>query len=108
MGKVPKRWGYSLNGVTMKRELHPHVYIMTTKSNHVHYTGVTSNLLKRVAEHKDKVVPGFTASYNVTEPVHYAVQCRNLDLGKILLFLIIAIGHYYPGKSSLCRSLFFP
>ena len=44
---------------------------MTNKGNAVLYTGVTSNLFKRVAEHKDKVVPGFTSSYNVTKLVYY-------------------------------------
>ncbi len=55
----------------MKRELHPCVYIMTNKDNHVLYTGVTSNLFKRVSEHKEKAVPGFTSSYNVTKLVYY-------------------------------------
>ena len=55
----------------MKRELHPCVYIMTNKNNHVLYTGVTSNLFKRVAEHRDKVIAGFTSSYNVTKLVYY-------------------------------------
>ena len=55
----------------MKRELHPCVYIMTNKGRRVLYTGVTSNLFKRVAEHKDKVVSGFTSVYNVTKLVYY-------------------------------------
>ena len=55
----------------MRRELHPCVYIMTNKNNGVLYTGVTSNLFKRVAEHKDKLVPGFTSAYNVTKLVYY-------------------------------------
>jgi putative endonuclease len=55
----------------MKRELHPCIYIMTNKNNGVLYTGVTSNLFKRVAEYKDKVIPGFTNSYNVTKLVDY-------------------------------------
>ncbi len=44
---------------------------MTNKNNHVLYTGVTSNLFKRVAEHRDKVVAGFTSSYNVNKLVYY-------------------------------------
>ena len=55
----------------MKRELHPCVYIMTNKGNVVLYTGVTSNLFKRVAEHKEKLMIGFTRSYNVTKLVYY-------------------------------------
>ena len=55
----------------MKRELHPCVYIMTNKYNKVLYTGVTSDLFKRVHEHKEKIVAGFTSRYNVTKLVYY-------------------------------------
>jgi putative endonuclease len=55
----------------MKRELHPCIYIMTNKDNHVLYTGVTSNLFKRVTEHKEKSIPGFTSSYNVDKLVYF-------------------------------------
>jgi putative endonuclease len=55
----------------MKRELRPCIYIMTNEYNKVLYTGVTSHLLRRIAEHKDKTVPGFTSKYNVTKLVHY-------------------------------------
>jgi putative endonuclease len=55
----------------MKRELHPCIYIMTNKGNKVLYTGVTSNVFKRVAEHKDKTVSGFTSKYNITRLVYY-------------------------------------
>ena len=55
----------------MKGELHPCVYIMTNKYNSVLYTGVTVNLFKRVNEHKEKLVGGFTSRYNVTKLVYY-------------------------------------
>lgn len=55
----------------MKRELHPCIYIMTNKLNTVLYTGVSSNLLRRVTEHKEKTVAGFTSKYNVTKLVFY-------------------------------------
>ena len=55
----------------MKRELHPCVYIMTNQYNKVLYTGVTSDLFKRVNEHKEKSVAGFTSRYNVTKLVYY-------------------------------------
>ena len=38
---------------------------MTNKLNSVPYTGVTSNLEKRVHEHKSKLIEGFTKKYNV-------------------------------------------
>jgi len=44
---------------------------MTNKNNGVLYKGVTSNLFKRVSEHKNKMVIGFTSSYNVTKLVYY-------------------------------------
>ena len=44
---------------------------MTNKYNKVLYTGVTSNLMKRVTEHKEKVVEGFTSRYNINKLVYY-------------------------------------
>jgi len=44
---------------------------MTNKNNGVLYTGVTSNLFKRVSEHKEKVIAGFTSRYNITKVVYY-------------------------------------
>ena len=55
----------------MKKELHPCVYILTNKNNHVLYTGVTSNLFQRVSQHRNKTVDGFTNRYNVTKLVYY-------------------------------------
>ena len=46
---------------------------MTNKVNTVIYTGVTSNLQKRVYEHKEKKVEGFTKRYNVNKLVYYEV-----------------------------------
>ena len=47
------------------------VYIMTNYSEKSLYIGVTSNLQKRVWEHKNKVVEGFTEKYNVNKLVYY-------------------------------------
>jgi len=50
-----------------------YVYIMTNKSNDVMYTGVTNNLEKRVYEHKNKLVDGFTKKYNINKLVYFEV-----------------------------------
>jgi putative endonuclease len=47
-----------------------HVYIMASASR-VLYIGVTSDLLRRVMEHKEMCVLGFTARYRVTELVYF-------------------------------------
>lgn len=47
------------------------VYILASKRNGTLYIGVTSDLLKRVSEHKNKVVKGFTEKYDVTRLVYY-------------------------------------
>jgi len=48
------------------------VYIMTNKNHRVLYTGVTSDLKKRVYEHKNKIYKdSFTAKYQLTKLVYY-------------------------------------
>jgi len=47
------------------------IYILTNKHNNVLYTGVTSDLKKRVWEHREKLVEGFTKRYNVAKLVYY-------------------------------------
>lgn len=46
------------------------VYILTNPSRTL-YTGVTNDLVRRVYEHKHKLIAGFTARYNITSPVYY-------------------------------------
>jgi putative endonuclease len=50
---------------TMASSKHYFVYLLTNYTNSVIYTGVTSNLLPRVQQHRDKVHKGFTSQYNV-------------------------------------------
>ena len=50
------------------------VYILTNTRNTVLYTGVTSNLQKRIFEHRSKLVPGFTKKYNCTKLVYYEIH----------------------------------
>ena len=50
-----------------------YVYIMTNYTNTVLYIGVTNNLIRRVYEHKNKVVEGFTNSYNVKKLLYFEI-----------------------------------
>ena len=43
---------------------------MTNRTNTVLYTGFTGRLTERVAEHKEKTIPGFTKRYNVAKLVY--------------------------------------
>ena len=49
------------------------VYILTNKTKTVLYTGVTNDLKRRIYEHKNKLIAGFTKKYNVDQLVYYEV-----------------------------------
>lgn len=51
-----------------------YVYIMASGRNGTLYVGSTSDLIKRAWEHKNKMIPGFTARYNVHMLVFYDVH----------------------------------
>lgn len=55
-------------------EKQPCVYILSNNRNSVLYVGVTSNLQKRVWEHKQKIVKGFTQKYNVDKLVYFEIH----------------------------------
>ena len=48
-----------------------YVYILTNWDNKVMYIGVTNNLERRLYEHKNKVIKGFTEKYNVHKLVYF-------------------------------------
>ena len=50
-----------------------YVYLLTNAHSHVLYTGVTSDLIRRVYEHKNIMVAGFTQKYNVDRLVYFEV-----------------------------------
>ena len=52
----------------------PCVYILASKRNGTHYIGVTSNLPKRVYEHKNHLVEGFTRKYKIDIPVWFELH----------------------------------
>ena len=55
----------------------PAVYLLTNKRNGILYIGVTSDLPKRVWEHKNKVVKGFSEKYNLTRLVYFEL-CEDM------------------------------
>jgi len=56
----------------MRDEKQYYVYIITNPSRTL-YTGMTNNLRRRLDEHKRKLVPGFTARYNIDRLVYFEV-----------------------------------
>ena len=50
-----------------------YIYILFNKRNGTLYTGVTSDLVKRIYEHKNKLADGFTKKYNVDKLGYYEV-----------------------------------
>ncbi|MGJ8664126.1 MAG: GIY-YIG nuclease family protein [Marinicella sp.] len=47
------------------------VYILTNQNNSVLYIGITSNLESRIYQHKNKMIKGFTARYNVNKLIYF-------------------------------------
>jgi putative endonuclease len=73
IGRGPR---LSLRGAKRRGNLPPvehryFVYIMTNRHHTVLYTGVTNNLVRRVFQHREKTLPGFTSRYNVDKLVFY-------------------------------------
>ena len=50
-----------------------YIYIMSNKLNGTLYVGVTSDIIKRVYEHKNNLVDGFTKKYNLKTLVYYEI-----------------------------------
>ena len=50
-----------------------YIYILANKNNTVLYTGVTNDLVRRIHEHKNKLIKGFTEKYNVDKLVYYEI-----------------------------------
>jgi putative endonuclease len=59
-----------------------YVYMIASQRNDTLYIGSTSDLIKRVWEHKNKVIPGFTAQYNVPLLVYYETHSTYLEAAR--------------------------
>ena len=55
------------------------VYILASRRNGTLYVGVTNNLVRRISEHKSKVVPGFTRKYSVDKLVYFEEYASILE-----------------------------
>ena len=60
-------------------EKQPAIYIMTNKRNGTLYTGVTSDLIQWVWQHKQHLVEGFTKQHNINMLVYYELHCSMFD-----------------------------
>ena len=49
-----------------------YVYIMSNRSRTL-YIGVTNDLVRRVYQHRQRLIPGFTSRYNIDQLVYYEV-----------------------------------
>ena len=56
----------------------PYIYIITNRHNTTLYIGVTSNLVQRIYQHKNKLVRGFSAKYNLNKLVYFE-QLEDMD-----------------------------
>jgi putative endonuclease len=71
---IPAQAGIQRPGTEARMERQPCVYILANKRNGTLYVGLTSNLIKRVWEHKQKIVAGFTQKYSVDTLVWYELH----------------------------------
>ena len=56
-----------------------YVYILANKTNSVLYIGVTNSLIRRVFEHKEKLVDGFTKKYQTNKLVYFEQTTSSVD-----------------------------
>ena len=50
------------------------MYIFSSQRNGTLYIGITSHLVRRIWEHKEKLIKGFTSEYNINKLVYYEIH----------------------------------
>ena len=56
-----------------------YIYLLSNKNNTVIYTGITSDLIKRIYQHKNKIYKGFSSKYSCNKLVYFE-EFSNLEL----------------------------
>ena len=95
----------------MKKQ--PAVYILTNKPDGTLYTGVTSDLPKRIWQHKNRVMKGFSTRYNLTRLVYFelfedmytAISREKQIKAGSRKAKINLIEHRNPGWRDICREV---
>jgi putative endonuclease len=59
-----------------------YTYIMSSKRKGTLYVGSTSELIKRVWEHREKMTPGFTKKYDITQLVYYEAHQTRMEAAR--------------------------
>ncbi|MDD2522497.1 MAG: GIY-YIG nuclease family protein [Anaerolineaceae bacterium] len=77
LGKIniSRDWQFSPTNDSVRLKIFPmktyYVYMVTGWNNKVLYTGVTNDLVRRIHEHREKAIPGFTNRYNLNRLVFF-------------------------------------
>lgn len=88
-------------------------YIITNINNTTLYIGVTSNLIKRIYEHKHKLIDGFSKKYNLAKLVYYeksdsiiaAIEREKYLKGKTREYKIKLINSFNPDWEDLYTTI---
>ncbi len=70
---IPAKAGIQGTATSKGMEKRFYVYILASRRNGTLYVGMTSNLARRIDEHKSGAVPGFTSEYGIKTLVYYEV-----------------------------------
>jgi putative endonuclease len=90
-----------------------YIYILTNQHNKILYIGVTSDLVKRIYQHKNKLVDGFSKKYSLYKLVYYevidsiisAIEREKFLKKKTRNFKLNLINNFNPSWSDLYTSI---